>query len=168
MYLVICLIKIASSSRVESSVLSLPVQFYPPKSFSFPKQSFGTTSERSFKAKWYEGGKFPWLHYDIDSGSAFCHLCMMAAHKGKLLASTRRDPAFLSKGFTYWKEATTAFKKHQASQCHKEVNEAINLLPQQVHDIGELLSQKHSDQKVQNREVFIRILQNLRFWQGKA
>ena len=100
---------------------------------------------------------------DIDSDSAFCHLCMTAAYEGKLLASTRRDQAFLSKGFTYWKEATTAFKKHQASQCHKEANEAINLLPQQVHDIGELLSQKHSDQKVQNRGVFIRILQNLRF-----
>ena len=34
--------------------------------------------------------------YDIDSDSAFYHLCM-TAHEGKLLASTRRDPAFLSK-----------------------------------------------------------------------
>ena len=30
-------------------------------------------------------------------------------------------------------------------------------------DIGELLSKKHSDQKAENREVFLRILQNLRF-----
>ena len=159
----------ASSSRVESSVLSLPVKFHPPKTFSFPKQRFGTNTrnEWSFKAEWCEDGKYPWLHYD-DSDSAFCHLCMTAAYEGKLLASTRQDQAFRSKGFTYWKEATTAFKKHQANQCHKEANEAISLLPQQVHDIGELLSQKHSDQKVQNRGVFIRILQNLRFlaWQG--
>ena len=153
----------ASSSRVESTVLNLPTKFHPQKSFLFPKRRFGKKDERSFKAEWCEDGKYPWLHYNIASDSAFCHLCMTAVHQGKLLASTRRDPAFLSKGFTYWKEATTAFKKHQASQCHKEANEAINLLPKQVHDIGELLSQKHSDQKVENREVFIRILQNLRF-----
>ena len=90
---------------------------------------------------------------------------MTAAYEGKLIASTKKDPAFLTKGFTYWKEATTAFKKHEASQCHEETNEAINLLPKQVAmgDIGEMLSKKHSDQKAANKEVFLRILQNLRF-----
>ena len=88
---------------------------------------------------------------------------MTAAYEGKLIASTKKDPAFLTKGFTYWKEATTAFKKHEASQCHEETNEAINLLPKQVSDIGEMLSKKHSDQKAANKEVFLRILQNLRF-----
>ena len=28
-------------------------------------------------------------------------------------------------------------------------------------DIGELLSKKHSDQKAENREVFLRVFQNL-------
>ena len=42
-------------------------------------------------------------------------------------------------------------------------NEAINLLLKQVGDIGELLNKKHSDQKAENREVFLIILQNLRF-----
>ena len=41
--------------------------------------------------------------------------------------------------------------------------EVINLLPKQVSDIGEMLSKKHSDQKAANEEVFLRILQNLRF-----
>ena len=74
---------------------------------------------------------------------------MTAAQEGKLLANSKKDTAFLSKGYTCWKEATTAFKKHQASQCRREANEAINLLPQQVDDIGELLSHKHSDQKAE-------------------
>ena len=86
---------------------------------------------------------------------------MTAAYEGKLLASTKKDPAFLTKAFTYWKEATTTFKKHEASQCHKESNKANNLLPKQVGDIGEMLSKKHSDQKAANRKVFLRILQNL-------
>ena len=144
---------------------SLPVKFHPPKSFKFPKRKFGTKGEamRSFRAEWCSDDNYPWLHYDVSSDSAFCYLCMTAAHEGKLLASSKKDAAFLSKGYTYWKEATTAFKKHQASQCHREANEAINLLPQQVGDIGELLSHKHSDQKAENRDMFYRILQNLRF-----
>ena len=84
-----------------------------------------------------------WLHYDIDTDSAFCHLCITAAYEGKLLASTKKNPAFLTKRFTYWKEATTTVKKHEASQCHKEANKAMNLLLKQVGDIGELLSKKH-------------------------
>ena len=86
----------------------------------------------------------------------------------RALASSKKDAAFLSKGYTYWKEATTAFKKHQASQCHREANEAINLLPQQEGDIGELLSHKHSDQKAENRDIFYRILQSLRFLAGQG
>ena len=93
---------------------------------------------------------------------------MTAAYEGKLLASTKKDPTFLTKGFTYWKETTTAFKKHKASQCHKETNEAINLLPKQVSDTGEMLSKKHSDQKTANKDVFLRILQNLSSLQDKV
>ena len=92
---------------------------------------------------------------------------MTAAYEGKLLASTKKDTAFLTKGFTYWKEITTAFKKHETSQCHKEANKTINLLPKQVGDIGEKLNKNHSDQKAANREVFLRILQKLRFLTGQ-
>ena len=89
---------------------------------------------------------------------------MRAVSEGKLLASTKCDPAFISSGFTYWKEATTAFKRHHTSASHREAHEALVLLPQQIRgDVGELLSQKHSDQKVKNREMFIRIIKNLRY-----
>ena len=127
----------ASSSKF--SVLEL---FHPQGSFKFSKRKFGST-ERSFRATWCED--YPWIHYDKASDSAFCHLCMRAVSEGKLLASTKHDPAFISSGYTYWKEVTTAFKRHQASACHREANEALIMLPQQIRgDIGELLSQKHS------------------------
>ena len=90
---------------------SLPVKFYPPKSFRFPKRKFGMTPERSLRVEWCEDDYYPWLHYDASSDSAFCHLCMITAYERKLLASTKKDPAFLTKGFTYWKEATTAFER---------------------------------------------------------
>ena len=122
---------------------------------------------RLFRAEWCSDAIYPWLHYDVSSDSAFCYLCMTAVHEGKLLASSKKDAAFLSKGYTYWKETTTAFKKHQASQCHREANEAINLLPQQVGDIGELLSHKHSDQKQKTGICFTEFFRILGSWQGK-
>ena len=88
---------------------------------------------------------------------------MTAAQERKFLFSTKRDPAFISKGFIYWKEAITAFKKHQASRCHMEANEAM-LIPDQVCGcIGELLSQQHHDEKAKNRRMLMIILQNIRF-----
>ena len=82
---------------------------------------------RSFRADWCE--KYTWLHYDISLDAAFRYLCMRASHEGKFLASSKREPSFISKGFSYWKEATTAFKKHQASNCHREATEALIILP---------------------------------------
>ena len=75
--------------------VSKPEWFKPTKSFSFPKCTFGNAT-RSFRAEWCE--LFPWLHYSIDQDAALCHLCMTAQHEGKLLASTKRDPAFVSRG----------------------------------------------------------------------
>ena len=89
---------------------------------------------------------------------------MKANHEGKFLTSSKRDPAFISRGFTYWKEATSAFKKHQASECHKEASEALLLLPRQVlGNVGEVLSIEYKEEKAINRKVFLTILQNISF-----
>ena len=62
-----------------------------------------------------------WLHYDVESDSAFYHLCKTTVTQNKLLASTKRDPAFISpfisRGFVDGKKAITAFQKHQCSKC---------------------------------------------------
>ena len=76
---------------------SLPVKFHPPRSFKFPRRKFGKGD--------------PWLHYDVSSDSVFYHLCMTAAHEGKLLTSTKKDPAFLSKGYSYLLEGNHCFQE---------------------------------------------------------
>ena len=86
---------------------------------------------------------------------------MKTDHERKFLASTKRDQAFLSRGFTYWKEATTAFKKHQESECHREAIQAMLSPPK--HTIGELISKEHKKEQEMNRKMFIRILQNIRY-----
>lgn len=55
---------------------------------------------------------------------------MRAVLEEKLLVSTKREPAFISSGYTYILDiATTAFKKHQASAYHREAHEALFMLP---------------------------------------
>ena len=57
-----------------------------------------------------------------------------------------------------------AFSKHQMSACHKEANEAINLLPNQLlGNVDDLMSQEIHENKVNNKKMFIKILQNIRF-----
>ena len=85
---------------------------------------------------------------------------MSAEFEKRFLASAKRDPAFISKGFTYWKDGTRSFNKHMASGCHREAVAAMQVV---VGDIGKLLSTQHEREKAQNRAMFRRILQNLCF-----
>ena len=107
-----------SYGSVHSS--EIPIKFHPPKNYKFPNHTFGTKGEkRSFRSKWC--AKHDWLHYDRMTDAAFCHLCLTTEREHRFLASTKRDPAFISKGCTNWKDATTAFKTHLPSQCHKKL-----------------------------------------------
>ena len=86
---------------------------------------------------------------------------MTAEFEKKLLVSTKRDPAFITTSYTYWKEAVTAFKRRRNSACHREAVEVDETLPVQVQDIGELLHASTQSKNVLNRSMFRRILQNL-------
>ncbi len=84
---------------------------------------------------------------------------MRASQEGKFLTSSKREPAFISKGFMYWKEATSAFKKHQVSECHREANEAVISLPKQIlGHVGELSSEENKEEKAMSRKIFMIIL----------
>ena len=62
------------------------------------------------------------------------------------------------------KEATTAFKKHQASDCHREATEALVVLLKHIQgDVGELLSQQHQEEMATNRKMLIKIFENISF-----
>ena len=60
---------------------------------------------------------------------------MCAADK---LHLSKCDEAFIIRGYTNWKNATTAFKKH--NNCHKQAI-GLSILPQQCGDIGKLMHQ---------------------------
>ena len=150
----------AASTRIDE----IPEKFHPPSTYKFPKCKFGNTviTERSFQSRWCD--TYKWLHYDKVNDAAFCHLCMSAEKERKFLSSHRREPTFISNGFTNWKEANKGFSKHQSSACHKEAIEAMYVLPAQiVGHVDELMSDEIKQQKAINRKMFLKILENTRY-----
>lgn len=130
----------------------LPPKFHPPDSYTFPTRKFGAKEEkRTFQVNWCK--KHNWLHYDRSRDAAFCHICLTAEHDKLFLASTKRDPAFITKGYTNWRDATKAFNKHLVSACHKEAVSALQL-PKLTGDVGERLSSEREQQKAENRKIF--------------
>ncbi|XP_062585373.1 zinc finger MYM-type protein 1-like [Saccostrea cucullata] len=133
-----------------------------PVNFKFPKRSFGKKNPelRSFNPTWFK--QYAWLHYDEAKDLAFCFTCMVAAKEGKI-SNFKADGSFISTGFCNWKDATSKFRKHQDSDCHKEAVERKVKLPRETKDIGEVLSAAHSEEKAHNRQQLLTILRNIRF-----
>ena len=82
-----------------------------PTSFNFPKRHFGikSTTYRSFQPAWFK--QWPWILYDQEHDRTFCFCCVQAVRqeevRGCSLTSKTSD-AFLTQGFTNWKDATGA------------------------------------------------------------
>ena len=154
----------AATCAASTQIDEIPEKFHPPSTYKFPKHKFGNTviTERSFQSRWCD--TYKWLHYDKVNDAAFCHLCMSAEKERKFLSSHRREPTFISNGFTNWKEANKGFSKHQSSACHKEAIEAMYMLPAQiVGHVDELMSDEIKQQKAINRKMFLKILENTRY-----
>ena len=115
---------------------------------------------RSCRADYFS--TWPWLTYDVEKDVVFCHLCIKSL-QGKKMIAKRADPSFMQRGFSYWKDATIAFKKHESSDCHKEAVIVSIDLPRTCPDVGEMLSSQHSQLKKENRECLLKILSNLKF-----
>ena len=77
------------------------------------------------------------------------------------MTAKRADPSFVKRGFSYWKDATIAFKKHESSDCHKEAVHVSIVLPEACHDVGEMLSSQHAHKRNRAEIAFSS------FWLGK-
>lgn len=57
------------------------------------------------------------------------------------------------------------FSRHEASDCHKEAVEAMITLPKTTiaSNVAEMLSKSHTAEKKDNRQLFMKILQNIKF-----
>ena len=107
------------SSSIESSIRSLPAHPHQPTTYQFPKREFGkkTLVKRSFQPSWYT--KWPWLHYMEDQDAVLCFICAKASLEKKIHWSSNADSAFISTGFSNWKDATVKFANHASSVTRK-------------------------------------------------
>ena len=108
---------------------------------------------------WFK--QWTWLHYDETNDLPYCQLCVSAL-KQKMKESSA-EPSFISSGFSNWKDATVAFKKHQLSACHHKAVDVMITIPSTMRDIGEQLSQIHREEKATNRKMFLKILSSIRY-----
>ena len=78
------------------SIPSLPDEPHHPKSFAFPKRSFGMTKPVfcSAKSQWFD--TWPFLHYDEGQDVMFCHTCVTAFKLGRIKSSKNVATAFVS------------------------------------------------------------------------
>ena len=82
-----------------------------PTSFNFPKRRFGIKSVtyRSFQPVWFR--QWPWISYDQEHDRAYCFCCVQAVRQEKVRCywlTSKTSDAFLTQGFTNWKDATGA------------------------------------------------------------
>jgi len=140
--------------------MELPSAPHQPRSFDFPKRSFGkkTVVKRSFQASWFD--EWSWLHYIENTDVALCFNCAQAKQQKRLQWSSNADEAFISKGFSNWKDATVKFVQHASSNCHKE---AVLKMITMSTNVSESLSAQLSKEKLEHRRCFLKILSNIRF-----
>lgn len=139
---------------------------HQPKKYSFPARQFGNKGEkRSFKVAWFDSWK--WIDYHEVSDSVTCYYCSRASTQ-KLLTKGlygKREEAFLSNGFTNWKDACASFRRHEMSKYHLD---AVQVLAKPQRDVGEMLSQGLSQQKKLNSRMLLVIVQTLQFLTRQA
>lgn len=73
------------------------------------------------------------------------------------------DSAFISRGFSNWKDAMTSFRKHSESKCHKEAVDRVLVIPSTCKDCGDMLSGQHAIEKAINRKMLLTILSSIRY-----
>ena len=114
-------------------------------------------SERSFQPKWKQS--YLWIAYNFDKDVVLCSYCAEAEKWNYSGLSTKREPAFISKGFSNCKKALEKFQMHERSDCHNETKQ-IKILAATSEPIDEHSNSKLADQKRNNRQIFLKILEN--------
>ena len=127
---------------------------HQPKSLVFPKRKCGI-KDRCFQRDWFE--KWSWLHYNELNDVAYCFTCTKVI-KEKKVKTGNIDACFVSSGFTNWKDATWAFKRHEVSDAHKAAVDAIVTILKITKDIGTALSEGYKREVETNCQMLLKII----------
>lgn len=152
-----------SSQITDTNATPLPANvdrpFHPPQNFAFPKKQQGK-QKRSCQSKWFVS--FPWLHYDQQNDHVLCFNCMKQDRRGNLQTATKREKAFISSGFSSWKDALECFRDHESSECHKISSTHETIIPT-CGNVKEMISKAAKTEMALNRKCLIKIIECLQF-----
>ena len=73
------------------------------------------------------------------------------------------EQAFISKGFSNWKNALTKFKEHRTSECHKIALDYEVLISKTHGDVIDMTSEMAKNTRAQNRRCFAKIIESLQY-----
>jgi len=127
---------------------------------SYPKTLFGNRL-RSFQNAWYDN--YDWLEYSKSKNAVYCFYCR-AFSLNNVAIKGHIDQAFISKGYSNWKDACNAFKSHVKSVCHTNCVESWSVFKSGVSIDVQLKIQNELDLKnrekdrLHNREVLKRLI----------
>ena len=161
--------KLFFTTATHPSVRQIDVLFQP-ENFDFPKRAYGK-EERSFREIWFKHENWKdWLHYDVETDSAFCFTCVKAVER-KMVSCSKAEKAFVLEGFSNWKNAATkgrGFDKHVSSQSHQEAIERLNKIPATCRNVGNMISSIRETEMSNSRQCLLKILSNIRFLARQA
>ena len=100
--------------------------------------------------------------YNFDKDVVLRSYCTAAEKRNYFGLSRKRESAFISKEVSDWKKTIEKFKIHKEIDCHDEVKQ-MEILAATTEPIDEQLNTKLAGQKRNNRQIFLKILENLRF-----
>ena len=91
-----------------------------PEGMVFPFKLYGKKNpkKRSMHSHYFKQWTF--LHWEEERSAVFCLPCHNVHALGMNILARKGDEAFVSAGFTNWKDATHDFKRHESSQMHAE------------------------------------------------
>ena len=98
-------------------------------------------------------------------------ICVKASLEKMIHWSSNAESAFISTGFSNWKDATVKFANHASSKCHEEaVLKTITLPSTCTNNRAESLSAQAAKDRLDQRQCFLKVLSNIMFLaqQGQA
>lgn len=122
------------------------------------KKSIGQ-QRRRFLSSWTD--KFPWLNYNAERDIVLCNVCK-AVRKRNLLMCSKKDAAFLDKGFSNWKKAIEKFESHESSDCHKEAVLKFANYKSEIN-VSAILSTEKARQMKESSSCLMKIITSLRY-----
>ena len=121
-------------------------------------------SESSFLPKSKQ--LYQWIAYNFDKDMVHCSYCNETEKRSYFGLSTKQEPAFISKGFSNWKKVIEKFQIHDESNYHGEAKQ-MKVLAATTDPINEQSNTKLADQKRNNKQIFHKMLENMRFYLGR-